>query len=192
MSTRNDFLKRLKKEQIVSYDMPKIDIVPISYDDLIEQFIHISQFVGGNAILLKEGEEINTVIKSLYPEATHIASNLPCINMATINPDEAEDPHSLNNIDLSVIEGEIGVAENGCIWIPQEVRQKVIYFISEYLVILLDKNKLVANMHDAYRKVSSDEYGFGVFISGPSKTADIEQALVVGAHGARGVTVILY
>ena len=34
-------------------------------------------------------------------------------------------------------------------------------------------------------------YNFGTFISGPSKTADIEQALVIGAQAARGVTVVL-
>ena len=111
--------------------------------------------------------------------------------MATFNPDEVEDPHSLNGTDLAIVQGEIGVAENGCVWIPQNVKHKGIYFIAEYLVIVLDKTKVVNNMHEAYRQINFGEKGFGVFISGPSKTADIEQALVVGAHGAKGVTVIL-
>lgn len=191
MSTRNEFISRLKKETPASYDMPEINLIPISYTDLVSQFIEISQFVGGKAVELKEGEDINTLISSLYPDANVIASNLPDITIATVNPDKPDDPHQLDNLDLSVIEGEIGVAENGCVWIPQQVRQKVIYFISEYLVIILDKRKLVATMHDAYKQIADNEYTFGVFISGPSKTADIEQALVVGAHGARGVTVIL-
>ena len=42
-----------------------------------------------------------------------------------------------------------------------------------------------------YEKVSSTEYLYGCFISGPSKTADIAQALVTGAQAARDVTVIV-
>ena len=82
-------------------------------------------------------------------------------------------------------------AENGAVWIEQDVKQRAIYFIAEKLVILLNKNKIVNNMHEAYKLIDTGEYGFGTFISGPSKTADIEQALVMGAHGARDVMVVL-
>ena len=92
---------------------------------------------------------------------------------------------------LAVIDGKIGVAENGAVWIEQDVKQRAIYFIAEKLVILLNKNKIVNNMHEAYKLIDTGEYGFGTFISGPSKTADIEQALVMGAHGARDVMVVL-
>jgi len=85
----------------------------------------------------------------------------------------------------------MGVAENGCIWVPQTMKERAIYFISEELVILLDKKNIVNNMHEAYKRVEMNNYGYGVFISGPSKTADIEQALVMGAQAARGVTVVL-
>ena len=46
-------------------------------------------------------------------------------------------------------------------------------------------------MHQAYRRIRFTDYGYGCFISGPSKTADIAQALVMGAQAARGVTVVL-
>ena len=83
------------------------------------------------------------------------------------------------------------MAENGCIWVPQTMKEKAVCFISEYLVILLDRTRIVNNMHEAYRQVEFNDYGYGCFISGPSKTADIAQALVMGAQAARGVTVVL-
>lgn len=191
MNSKNNILGNIRRHITDRYEMPDIDIEGIQYPDKVAQFIEISKAVGGDAIVLKEGEDINEVIRSLYADAKVIASNLPDITIATINPDNAADPHELNGIDLAIIEGEVGVAENGCVWIPQNVKEKVVYFISEYLVIVLDRKTVVNNMHEAYDRLTFNDYGFGVFISGPSKTADIEQSLVVGAHGAKGVTVIL-
>lgn len=191
MSSRNDILGNVKRHIQSGYDMPDIDIKAIRYIDKILRFTEMSRFVGGQAITAKEGEDINAVIRSLYPEAKTIASNLPDISIATFNPDNTTNPVNLNGTDLAIVKGEIGVAENGCVWIPQNVKEKALYFISEYLVIVLDKAKVVNNMHEAYERITMNDYGFGVFISGPSKTADIEQALVVGAHGAKGVTIIL-
>ena len=62
---------------------------------------------------------------------------------------------------------------------------------SEELVILLDRKNIVNNMHEGYKRIRVPELGYGCWISGPSKTADIEQALVMGAQAARGVTVLI-
>ncbi len=191
MSNKKDILENIRRHINTQYEMPDIDIQGIQYADKTAQFIETSKSVGGDAIIHDGKDDINELIRALYPEAKIIASNLPDISLTTINPDDVQSPHDLNGIDLAIIEGELGVAENGCVWIPQNVKEKVIYFIAEYLIIILDRNNIVNNMHEAYNQLKFNDYGFGVFISGPSKTADIEQALVVGAHGAKGVTVIL-
>ena len=97
----------------------------------------------------------------------------------------------MNNTDLAIVEGCFGVAENGAVWITQQVKHKALYFISTGLVILTNKEDLVNNMHEAYKRVEGTDYKYGFFVSGPSKTADIEQALVFGAHGPMNVLVIL-
>lgn len=192
MSSKETILESIKKNIGQKYEMPELNsFVAVQYDDPVAQFIEVSKAVGGNAIVLKEGEDMNAVIRALYPRAKTVASNLKEIDFATINPDEVQNPHELNGTDLGIVEGAFGVCENGCVWIPQTVKERVVYFISEQLVIVLNKKDLVHNMHEAYERLPFSEMGFGVFISGPSKTADIEQALVVGAHGPKGSTVIL-
>lgn len=144
-------------------------------------------------IEVDSGRDINKLIKDLYPDAKEIASNLPEITIATRNPDTVGRARDLNGTDVGVIRGMFGVAENGCIWIPQQMKEKAVCFISENLVILMPKSEIVNNMHEAYKRIEFDkEYdGYGTFISGPSKTADIAQVLVMGAQAARSVTVLL-
>lgn len=96
-----------------------------------------------------------------------------------------KEPVELDGTDVGVITGSFGVAENGCIWIPQTMKQKAVCFISENLVVLMPADAVVNNMHEAYRRIEFNDYGYGTFISGPSKTADIAQVLVVGAQAAR-------
>jgi L-lactate dehydrogenase complex protein LldG len=192
MSVKNDIINNIRRHSTAEYAMPDIDVKSVENGETpVAEFMEISRFVGGEAIMLDAGEDINARIAALYPDAKTIASNLHEISIATCNPDDADDPHTFDGVELAIVKGEFGVAENGCVWIPQNVCHKAIYFIAENLVIILDRNSIVRNMHEAYERVAEYDYGFGVFISGPSKTADIEQALVMGAHGAKSVTVML-
>lgn len=192
MSSREDILKSIRENTHTRYAMPDLDSTRlISYADKIDQFSHVMKLVGGEALVMEKGSDINELIKEKFADARRIASVLPEITVATFNPDDVQSAADLNGTDVAIIRGRLGVAENGAVWIEQDVKFRALYFISEKLVILLNKDELVNNMSEAYERIHTGEYGFGTFISGPSKTADIEQALVFGAHGARGVTVIL-
>ena len=136
MSSKEEILARIRQNTGTRYEKPDIAAMKrLAYPDKIEQFCAVSRAVGGTAVVLGEGEDVNAVIRRNYPDAMRIASVLPDISCATFNPDNLDDPKELDGTDVAVIKGEIG--------------------------------------------------------SGPSKTADIEQALVMGAHGAREVLVIL-
>ena len=192
MSKKEDILKKFRDNVRVRFDMPALDdIVAVTYPDPLAQFVKMSEAVGGRVIEPEPGADLNALVRSLFPDAGEIASNLPEITIATRNPDTVPDAQSLNGTDLGIIRGEFGVAENGCIWIPQTMKERAVCFISEHLVILLPKGRIVNNMHEAYRQVSFNDSGYGTFISGPSKTADIAQVLVMGAQASRSVTVIL-
>ncbi len=194
MSSKEDILKKYRANIRQQFDMPDLsDINAITYPDPLLQFMNMTKSVGGNAIEVESGRDINELIRELYPDAKEIASNLPEITIATRNPDTVGRARDLNGTDVGVIRGKFGVAENGCVWIPQQMKEKVVCFISENLIILLPKSQIVNNMHEAYKRIEFDKTydGYGTFISGPSKTADIAQVLVMGAQAARSVTVLL-
>ena len=191
MSSKNDILAKIRQNTGTRYEMPEIELDAITYADPINKFAEILAQAGGKTIELKDGEDVNEVIRREFPEAKRIASNLPEITCATFNPDTLDNPKELNGTDVSIVRGEYGVVENAAVWLPRQVRHKGLYFISNALVILLDKTQLVNNMHEAYARNEEADYDYGVFMSGPSKTADIEQALVFGAHGPIQVVVIL-
>ena len=100
--------------------------------------------------------------------------------------------NALQDIDFAILPGQFAVAENGAVWISDDgVKQRAIYFIAQHLALVVSAIDIVSNMHEAYRRLSFDSPLFGAFISGPSKTADIEQSLVIGAHGPRSMTVFI-
>ncbi|TDD93657.1 LutC/YkgG family protein, partial [Flavobacterium cellulosilyticum] len=103
-----------------------------------------------------------------------------------------DDPHSLEDVELTLVKAHFGVAENSALWVTDDILgQRVAPFITQYLAIVVNKNDIITTMHQAYDRIGNQEYGFGTFIAGPSKTADIEQSLVLGAHGARGLKVFI-
>ena len=192
MASKEDILNKYRANVREKFDMPDLsDIKATTYPEPLVQFVKMSEMVGGQVIEVDPGRDINTLIKGLYPDAKEIASNLPEVTIATRNPDTVGRARDLNGTDVGIIRGMFGVAENGCIWIPQQMKEKAVCFISENLVILLPKSQIVNNMHEAYKRIEFTDYGYGTFISGPSKTADIAQVLVMGAQAARSVTILL-
>ena len=187
---KEELLNKLRRNVVRQFDMPSKPVDGIVYSDVTNQFVEMSKTVGAKVLEVKSSDDLNSVIREAYPNAKIFASSINGLE-ADLNPDTIVSAADLNGTDVGIIQGELGVAENGCVWIPQTMKERAVCFISEELVILLDKDNIVSNMHEAYKRIQMPHYGYGVFISGPSKTADIEQALVMGAQAARGVTVIL-
>ncbi|MFA6789885.1 MAG: LUD domain-containing protein [Arcobacteraceae bacterium] len=191
MSSKESILKSIRLNNAVEeVALPNIENFGITYENKIEQFSQMIQTVGGKALECKK-EELNSLIESLYPEAVFISSNVPQCTLSTIKENEVNTPHELHNLDLAIVKGEFAVAENAVVWVKNKNnKHRALYFIANNIVIIVSKDDIVNNMHEAYERIEFEEAGFGVFISGPSKTADIEQSLVIGAHGPKSGYVI--
>ncbi len=191
MSSKKDIIGKCRASIRQRYDRPTLaDLDPTTYDNPLEKFITQAGAMGCKVVRAKSTDEVDNIIKETYPDAKVIASKLPYVKSATLNPDTVADAQALNGTDVGVIKAEFGVAENGSVWIMQDMKERDICFISENLVAVMPEN-VVNNMHEAYGEVEINDYGYGVFIAGPSKTADIAQVLVNGAQAARSMTLVI-
>lgn len=192
MSAKEDILSRCRRNAGPEVKRPSLEgLDPLTFADPLEKFKSTSVEMSCRVIDVLEGKNLNDAVKEAFPDAKTICTNTPGIDCATSNPDTVASVTELNHTDVGVVPGMLGVAENGCIWIPQTMKEKAVCFISENLAIVLPRENVVSNMHEAYRRIEFNDYGYGVFISGPSKTADIAQVLVTGAQAARTLTVFL-
>jgi L-lactate dehydrogenase complex protein LldG len=191
MTSKEKILKNIKDNNIVkNVKLPSYENFGIKFDNKFGTFSTMLESVGGKALVIQK-DELDTTIKALYPDEKQIASNVDFCSIGNFNANDFDDAHDLKDIDLAIVKGNFAVAENGAIWMKNEDnRHRALYFIAQNIVIVIDEKELLNNMHEAYEKISFEDKGYGVFISGPSKTADIEQSLVIGAHGPKSGYVI--
>ena len=140
---------------------------PIAHDAL-EQFLRMLADVGGRGIVLDPHQTLDDAV------------------------DEVRKAFSADSAaDLLVVPGRFAVAENGAVYVDAaDLTARADIVRAEHLVLTVSRDALVATMHEAVRLMPRDS-ACGWFLSGPSKTADIEQALVIGAQGARTLHVVV-
>ncbi len=191
MSSRNEILNAIKSNNIVKDEiLPEYSDFGIKFENKFEKFAEIIKSVGGESLSIKK-ESLDETIKALYEELGVVYSNVKECSLSNFDANEEDDAHNLKDIDLAIVKGCFAVAENGAVWIKNENnRHRSLYFIAQNIIIVVNKNDIVNNMHEAYEKIEFENAGWGAFVSGPSKTADIEQSLVIGAHGPKSGYVI--
>jgi L-lactate dehydrogenase complex protein LldG len=194
MNAREQILGAIRKQTPPTAELPALDANWIQYTDARQQFIDSLASVGGNAFVVESTEQIDSQLEQLefYELGAKVCSLVADVGHANVVLHEIADPHELEDLDVAIMPGEFAVAENAAVWVTDRgVKHRVIYFLAQHLVLVVPANEIVHNMHEAYERLEFGGPGFGTFISGPSKTADIEQSLVIGAHGARSLTVFL-
>jgi L-lactate dehydrogenase complex protein LldG len=170
-------------------ELPQIPVYQRSDTLLKPEFeVHL-QKAGGAAHDVGSVAESEAMLKALHPGARVICSAVPEIT-GTRRVSEVHDPHELADVDVGIVRARFGVAESGAIWLTQEdLVVDALGFLSQHLIVLLDPNEIVPDMHAAYRRVRLNETAFGCFMMGPSATADVEATLVHGAQGARSLNI---
>jgi len=192
MSAREDILKAVAANKPSLVELPVIDASKvIQYSDPVQQFKTVLQSIGGTAIELTD---LDSLKKEL--EAKKTAGEMVVNRIAELGVQDdsiaALTATGLAAVEMAYLKATLGVAENGSVWLYEsQMGNRLLPFICQHLIIVIDRNSIVTTMHHAYKQIDTAKEGFGVFLAGPSKTADIEQSLVIGAHGARSLIVYI-
>jgi L-lactate dehydrogenase complex protein LldG len=191
MNSRDAVLSRLRAQNLPPAPLPDLDGPWIRYPDPEKQFAEVLASVGGRTEIVVPAD-LEAAVRALpcLASAKKIVCAVPGLPLDTLDLASVADPHELGDVDVAILPGEFCVAENGAVWITDRaLRHRVVCFIPQHLALVVPRAEIVPTMHDAYARLRFDGPGYGLFMSGPSKTADIEQSLVVGAHGSRSLTV---
>jgi len=199
-SSREMILDAVRRNRPSTAALPAVEHAWTTYADPRAKFMEVLDFVGGKTIVARDLADLYSQLANLpqMMSAQKIASRVPGVGSVKIDLDSINDPHALADVDVAVLPGEFAVAENAAVWVnDRHIPLRVLFFLCQHLVLVVPGGEIVNHMHAAYERLMAhdgtrNEFAspvFGTFISGPSKTADIEQSLVIGAHGPRSLTV---
>lgn len=191
MSSREAILSAIKKNQPVAIELPVVKFSTHSVN-LKEGFVSTLTAIGGRAIEVTSWNEIVANINTSYSTTSQVINTIQELSAAFGSFQRPSKPHDLKKVEVAIMKGDFGVAENGAIWLTDEVMgNQVLPYICEHLILVIKSENLVPTLHEAYERIGNSTYTLGTFLAGPSKTADIEQSLVLGAHGPKSLLVFM-
>jgi L-lactate dehydrogenase complex protein LldG len=191
MTSRDEILSRIRRNQPSPRALPDVPAFAPPDGSLVDRFKAGVVRMGGRVEEAPPDGDFDALVRRLFPAAKAIASaTAEVAGNRALDPSIA--PVSLHDVDVGVVRAAFGVAETGSVWLAEaQLKVNALAFLSQHLVVLLDPARIVGNLHDAYRDRAPFDARYGVFLTGPSATADIEGVLIHGAQGIRSLTVTL-
>jgi L-lactate dehydrogenase complex protein LldG len=121
---------------------------------------------------------------------------VPALGLETLYTEERPDPKSLEKCSVGITACDALISQTGSILLTsRSAGGRALSVLPPHHLVIARADQLVPDLPAACDLLST-RYGqnypsFITFITGPSRTGDIERILVLGAHGPKNLTVIL-
>ena len=188
---RNAIIDAVHKTQPASQSMPQIPHFEINdTNHPVESFTQGVVKMAGT-VIQDAIPDLDDFIRNKFPNAKVICSAVPECKGA-IRPAELGQWSEASRIDVTIVRSPLGVAETGSVLLSDvELTVNTIAFLSHDLVVLLDPNHIVRNIHDAYQHPYFKTRPYSLLMTGPSGSGDIGGVTVHPVQGVKTLTVIL-
>ncbi len=121
---------------------------------------------------------------------------VPAMKLPTLKTDGGYSVAEMEQCDAGISECDALVAQTGSVLITgRSAGGRALSVLPPHHIVLVRREQMVSDIPAAY-SLLREKYGanwpsFMSFITGPSRTGDIERILVLGAHGPKRLTVFL-
>ncbi len=191
MSSRERILDTVRRNLPPAVDAPAVPRFDAGDGAALwPRFCAALERMGGRLVEPAAGADLEALCRALFPDAAVICSATPEI-AGTRGAAAAARPHDYDDVDVGVVRALFGVAETGSVYLDEAALVRpALGFLAQHLIVLLDPANVIANIHSACHRVEFQDAPYGVLMTGPSATADIEGVLIRGAQGVRSLTVV--
>jgi L-lactate dehydrogenase complex protein LldG len=150
-------------------------------EDLRQALVRLSEAEGWQRVAGHSGDLTNVLC--------------PALNLPLLRTDQAYDFHELEQCDAGISECDALIAQTGTVLVTsRSAGGRALSVLPPHHVVLARRNQLVADLPAAFellnRKYACNYPSMISFITGPSRTGDIERILVLGAHGPKRLTIL--
>lgn len=205
--SREQILSNIKAA-IKKFDEPKkqvdkADIHIKNNGDMVENCITNMQANKTQVLMCKEDElqeKVSEILKTIgskkllhYTNLPFEIKNLSDVSLVEYDKSVNEFEGELFECDTSIVKAKLAISNLGVFCVSSDEQPRLMSLLPQNCIVLLKKEDIVNSMNDAYEVIQKSKTPTNIiFISGPSRTADIELIVVLGVHGPQSVYALVY
>lgn len=189
-----------KAHQLEDEILQVISVEPEA-ENLAEIFCENLRSIGGNCEIVEDIAQaislIQEIIKQKNGKKIAVSDSELVLEIQSLLKTDAEflknaSKENLFECDLGITSAQFGIAETGTLVIESDKEfNRLTSLIPPVHICILEANKIRKTLGETLEILEKDLSRTITFITGPSRTSDIELTLAIGVHGPGELFVIL-